>query len=67
MADEMADTRDIVQELLRRIAEGDHDGAAGMFAEQIDWRLSWPAEGHPEVPWIGHDRPGPRWPTTSAC
>ncbi|GAA2528852.1 nuclear transport factor 2 family protein [Winogradskya humida] len=23
-----------------------------MFAERIDWQLSWPAEGHPAVPWI---------------
>ncbi|WP_246090280.1 nuclear transport factor 2 family protein [Nonomuraea deserti] len=52
MTYEMENTRDVVRELLRRIAGGDHDGAAGMFAEQIDWRLSWPAEGHPEVPWI---------------
>lgn len=46
------DTRDIVEELLRRMAEGDHDRTAELFAEPIDWRLDWPAEGHPAVPWI---------------
>ncbi|ACZ87230.1 nuclear transport factor 2 family protein [Streptosporangium roseum] len=46
------DTRDIVEELLRRIAEGDHDRTAELFAEPIDWQLDWPAEGHPAVPWI---------------
>jgi uncharacterized protein len=46
------DTRDIVEELLRRITEGDHDRTAELFAEPIDWRLDWPAEGHPAVPWI---------------
>ncbi|MFD8560245.1 nuclear transport factor 2 family protein [Streptosporangium canum] len=46
------DTRDTVEELLRRIAEGDHDRTAELFAEPIDWRLDWPVEGHPAVPWI---------------
>ncbi|MER5419056.1 nuclear transport factor 2 family protein [Streptosporangium roseum] len=46
------DTRDIVEELLRRMAEGDHDRTAELFAEPIDWQLDWPAEGHPAVPWI---------------
>ncbi|MEU4235629.1 nuclear transport factor 2 family protein [Nonomuraea sp. NPDC026600] len=45
-------TRDIVQALLGRIAEGDHDRIAELFAEPIDWKLNWPAEGHPSVPWI---------------
>ncbi|TDE57998.1 ketosteroid isomerase [Nonomuraea mesophila] len=52
MTYETKDTRDTVAELLKRIAEGDHDGAAGLFAEHIDWRLSWPEEGRPEAPWI---------------
>ncbi|MGP3928829.1 nuclear transport factor 2 family protein [Nonomuraea sp. KM88] len=52
MTYEMKNTRDIVQELLRRIAGGDHDGAAALFAEHIDWRFSWPSEGQPVVPWI---------------
>ncbi|WP_424535087.1 nuclear transport factor 2 family protein [Sphaerisporangium viridialbum] len=47
-----SDTRDVVEELLRRMAEGDHGRTAELFAEPIDWRLDWPAEGHPAVPWI---------------
>ncbi|MEW9550052.1 nuclear transport factor 2 family protein [Nonomuraea sp. NPDC050783] len=45
-------TRDVVEELLRRMAKGDHRHTAELFAEPVDWRLSWPAEGHPAVPWI---------------
>ncbi|MGI5286161.1 nuclear transport factor 2 family protein [Nonomuraea polychroma] len=45
-------TRDIVEELLRRIVKGDHDHTAELFAEPVDWQLNWPAEGHPAVPWI---------------
>ena len=45
-------TRDVVTELLTRIAEGDPDRIAELFAEPVDWRLSWPSEGHPAVPWI---------------
>ncbi|MFI7638514.1 nuclear transport factor 2 family protein [Nonomuraea sp. NPDC049400] len=40
-----------MEELLRRMAEGDHERTAEMFAEPIDWQLTWPAEGHPAVPW----------------
>ncbi|MFI6483785.1 nuclear transport factor 2 family protein [Nonomuraea sp. NPDC050663] len=47
-----AGTRDIVEELLSRMAKGDHDRTAELFAEPIDWQLNWPAEGHPAVPWI---------------
>ncbi|MET7330172.1 nuclear transport factor 2 family protein [Nonomuraea sp. NPDC005650] len=46
------DTRDVVEELLRRMAEGDHERTAELFAEPVDWQLDWPAEGHPAVPWI---------------
>ncbi|MFI6296499.1 nuclear transport factor 2 family protein [Nonomuraea sp. NPDC050790] len=46
------DTRDVVEELMRRMAKGDHDRTAELFAEPADWQLSWPAEGHPAVPWI---------------
>jgi ketosteroid isomerase-like protein len=41
-----------VEELLRRIGEGDHDRIAELFAERIDWQLNWPAGGHSAVPWI---------------
>ncbi|MFB4265178.1 nuclear transport factor 2 family protein [Nonomuraea sp. GTA35] len=45
-------TSDTVQELLRRIGEGDAERAAELFAEECDWLYNWPAEGHPSVPWI---------------
>ncbi|MFD1543726.1 nuclear transport factor 2 family protein [Nonomuraea guangzhouensis] len=45
-------TRDIVEALLGRIAEGDYPRVAELFAEPVDWRLDWPVEGHPAVPWI---------------
>ncbi|UBU10827.1 nuclear transport factor 2 family protein [Nonomuraea gerenzanensis] len=45
-------TLDTVQELLRRLGEGDAERAAELFAEKCDWRYNWPAEGHPSVPWI---------------
>ncbi|MDA3625772.1 nuclear transport factor 2 family protein [Saccharopolyspora sp. WRP15-2] len=46
------DTRSTVEDFLRRLAEGDPDRIAEVFAEQVDWVLDWPAEGHPAVPWI---------------
>ncbi|MCK2219500.1 nuclear transport factor 2 family protein [Actinomadura sp. ATCC 31491] len=45
-------TREIVEEFLRRMGEGDHRRTAALFAEPVDWRLDWPEEGHPAVPWI---------------
>ncbi|PZG14638.1 nuclear transport factor 2 family protein [Nonomuraea aridisoli] len=45
-------TRDTVQELLTRIGKGDPEGVAALFAERSEWRFSWPADGHPAVPWI---------------
>lgn len=45
-------TREIVDELLRRMAAGDHDRTAELFDEPIDWQLAWPVEGHPAVPWV---------------
>ncbi|GAA1705445.1 nuclear transport factor 2 family protein [Fodinicola feengrottensis] len=41
-----------VEEFLRRLAEGDLDGLAELFAPTVDWQLDWPAQGHPAVPWI---------------
>jgi ketosteroid isomerase-like protein len=46
------DTRDVVEQLLSRMAEGDHARTAELFAEPVDWQLDWPSEGHPAVPWI---------------
>ncbi|NUW32408.1 nuclear transport factor 2 family protein [Nonomuraea sp. SMC257] len=45
-------TRETVADLLGRMAKGDHDGAAELFAEEIDWQLDWPGEEHPDTPWI---------------
>ncbi|MEU6727846.1 nuclear transport factor 2 family protein [Nonomuraea wenchangensis] len=45
-------TREVVEELLRRMGEGDHERVAALFAEPVDWGLDWPDEGHPAVPWI---------------
>jgi uncharacterized protein len=46
------ETRRVVAELMTRIAAGDPDEIAALFAEPVDWQLTWPAEGHPGVPWI---------------
>ncbi|GGS32011.1 nuclear transport factor 2 family protein [Actinokineospora fastidiosa] len=47
-------TRDTVTELLRRIGEGDPTRVAELYADDIDWRLNWPADEHgrAETPWI---------------
>jgi ketosteroid isomerase-like protein len=45
-------TRAVVTEFLTRLAEGDPDRIADLFADAVDWQLDWPAEGHPAVPWI---------------
>jgi ketosteroid isomerase-like protein len=47
-------TRDVVQELLRRIGEGDPERIAEMYAERGDWKLDWPESEHgrAETPWI---------------
>jgi ketosteroid isomerase-like protein len=49
-------TRDVVQELLRRIGEGDPERIAEMYAERGDWKLDWPESEHGrvETPWIRH-------------
>lgn len=50
------DTRTSVGQLLRAIGEGDPDRIASLYAEQVDWKLDWPAEEHgrPATPWIRH-------------
>ncbi|WP_433174706.1 nuclear transport factor 2 family protein [Actinoallomurus sp. CA-150999] len=45
-------TRAVAREYLRRLVAGDPEHVAEIFAEKVDWRLDWPAEGHPAVPWI---------------
>ncbi|MGA5561646.1 nuclear transport factor 2 family protein [Streptomyces platensis] len=49
-------TRAAVEELLRRIGEGDPERIAELYAEQGDWKLDWPEaeHGRPATPWIRH-------------
>lgn len=49
-------TRTVVEELLRRIGEGDPERIAEMYAEQGDWKLAWPEaeHGRTATPWIRH-------------
>jgi hypothetical protein len=48
-------TRETVEELLRRIAAGDPDETAQLYADEVDWRLDWPDGDHAAtVPWICH-------------
>lgn len=49
------DTRETVEELLRRIAAGDHTRIAELYAERFSWNLNWPAGDYADVvPWIQH-------------
>ncbi|GGT37065.1 nuclear transport factor 2 family protein [Nonomuraea spiralis] len=50
------DTRTVVEELLRRIGEGDPERIAELYAEQGDWKLDWPEveHGRTATPWIRH-------------
>ncbi|MEV7289318.1 nuclear transport factor 2 family protein [Streptomyces sp. NPDC093252] len=47
-------TRTVVEELLRRIAAGDPERVAELYADDTDWKLSWPEEEHGRAatPWI---------------
>lgn len=45
-------TRAVVEEFLRRTGQGDPDHVAQLYAPKVDWRVSWPVEAHPAVPWI---------------
>ncbi|MFF7651572.1 nuclear transport factor 2 family protein [Streptomyces sp. NPDC007983] len=49
-------TRDVVEELLRRIGEGDPEHIAELYAERGDWKLDWPEDEHGRTatPWIRH-------------
>ncbi|WP_369355109.1 nuclear transport factor 2 family protein [Streptomyces sp. cg2] len=42
-------TRDTVENFLARLAAGDVDGVAALFAERVDWDVP----GAVEVPWLG--------------
>jgi ketosteroid isomerase-like protein len=46
------DTRAAVTGFLSRLAEGDPDRIAELFADTVDWRLDWPEGDHPTTPWI---------------
>ncbi|BCK54753.1 ketosteroid isomerase [Nocardia wallacei] len=56
MITEARTTRATVEELLRRIAEGDADRIAELYAPEYDWKLSWPEaeHGRAATPWIVH-------------
>lgn len=49
-------TRAVVEELLRRIGEGDPGRIAELYAERSDWKLDWPEaeHGRSATPWIRH-------------
>jgi len=51
-----ATTRSVVNDLLTRIGEGDPARIAELYAEEADWRLSWPEDEHGRAatPWIRH-------------
>jgi uncharacterized protein len=41
-----SDTRTILEELLQRIGTGDPEHIAELYAEHVDWKLSWPEAEH---------------------
>ncbi|MEJ3652122.1 nuclear transport factor 2 family protein [Actinomycetes bacterium KLBMP 9759] len=46
-------TRETVDELLRRVAAGDPDRIAEVYADEVDWKLDWPEGDYSQtVPWI---------------
>jgi uncharacterized protein len=45
-------TRAVVADFLGRLADGEPERIAELFADTVDWQLDWPAERHPAVPWI---------------
>ena len=48
-----ADTHRVVDAFLGRLAVGDLPGLAALFADDVDWRLSWPAsELDGPIPWV---------------
>ncbi|MFI6515429.1 nuclear transport factor 2 family protein [Spirillospora sp. NPDC050679] len=49
-------TRAVVEELLRRIGEGDPERVAELYADHAEWKLSWPEAEHGRAgtPWIRH-------------
>lgn len=45
-------TRAVVAEFLRRTRYSAPDEVARLYAPEVDWRVDWPVERHPVVPWI---------------
>ncbi|MER7834974.1 nuclear transport factor 2 family protein [Streptomyces sp. NPDC096040] len=52
----MSPTHAVVEELLRRIGDGDPERVAELYAQDADWRLNRPQDRHdrPATPWITH-------------
>ncbi len=50
MAQITATTEDVITSMFQRMAEGDVDGIAEHFAENIDWFVP----GNTALPWVGH-------------
>jgi ketosteroid isomerase-like protein len=46
------DTRAVVEEFLRRSGQGNPEHVAQLYGPKVDWRVSWPVETRPVVPWI---------------
>lgn len=46
------DTRQTVAALLARLADGDPDRIAELYAPEVAWSLNWPAGDHGATPWI---------------
>ncbi len=48
-------TRETVDELLRRVAVGDPEKIAELYADEVAWMLDWPEGDYARtVPWIRH-------------
>ncbi|GAA4209754.1 hypothetical protein GCM10022220_28630 [Actinocatenispora rupis] len=47
-----ASTRAIAEAFVRRLADGNPEDIGELFADEVEWVLDWPDEGHPAVPWI---------------
>jgi ketosteroid isomerase-like protein len=48
----IADTRAVANAFLHRLSTETPERIAELFAEPVDWKLSWPEPTHPAVPWI---------------
>lgn len=49
-----ATTREVVDDFLNRLAAGDPERIAELYADHCDWRLDWPEDEHGRAatPWI---------------